>query len=100
MAGGDDGVLAGEGGVTREKRFGREPSIAIRARGSTHKRKVIQLDEGVLSHPLFGDREHWYRQTSHVKAGFFADPAKKAASGIPADALAATPAPAQQSAQP
>src|SRR5258708_17718858 len=93
-------VLAGDLAVTTQKRFGRDPSIAIRARGRTHKRKVIQLDEGVLSHPLFGDREHWYRQTAHVKAGFCAEPAEKAASGIPADALAATPAPAQQSAQP
>ena len=82
-------LLAGDLAVMTQKRFGRDPSIAIKARGRTHKRKVIQLDEGVLSHPLFGDREHWYRQTSHVKAGFFADPAKRAAPGIRDEVLAA-----------
>src|SRR5258708_27409965 len=38
-------VLAGDLAVTTQKRFGRDPSIAIKARGRTHKRKVIQLDE-------------------------------------------------------
>src|SRR5258708_5273490 len=79
-------VLAGDLAVTTQKRFGRDPSVAIKARGRAHKRKVIRLDElGVLAHPVFGDRKVWVDQTSHVKAGFFTDPATKAAPGIRAE---------------
>lgn len=75
-------VLAGDLSVTTSKSTGRNPGISIRARGRRHRRKVTQLDSGVLAHPVFGDRERWEYQTSHVKAGFFTEPAERAAPEI------------------
>lgn len=37
-------------------------------------RKLRRLDAGLLTHPLYGDREHWY--TQHVTPGFFTGPAE------------------------
>jgi len=83
-------VLAADLAVTTQKRFGKDPSVAIRAKGRSKKRKVKMLDEeGVLAHPLYGNRDRWFRQTSHVKPGFFSDPAKKAAPAIRSEVLAA-----------
>jgi len=83
-------VLAADLSVTTQKRFGKDPSVSIRAKGRAHKRKLLQLDaEGVLAHPLYGNREHWYGQTSHVKPGFFTDPAQKAMPAIRDEVLAA-----------
>jgi hypothetical protein len=75
-------VLAADLSVTTSKSTGRNPGIAIRAKGRRHRRKVIQLDAGILSHPVFGNREVWRTQTSHVRAGFFTDPAERAAPEI------------------
>lgn len=86
-------VLASDLTVGTQKRGGRNPSVAIRARGRRHKRKVIQLDEGRLTHPLYGNREKWFTQTGGVRAGFFTDPVRKAAPEIRAkvlDAMAET----------
>jgi hypothetical protein len=66
--------------VGTQKRFGKNPSVAIRARGRAHKRKLRQLDTGILHHTLFGNRGHWY--TQRVRRGFFSDPAEKAAPDI------------------
>jgi hypothetical protein len=83
-------VLAADLAVSTQKRFGKDPSVAIKAKGRAHRRKVKMLDEeGVLAHPLYGNRDHWFRQTSHVKPGFFSDPAKKAVPGIRAEVMAA-----------
>jgi hypothetical protein len=83
-------VLASDLSVTTQKRFGKDPSVAIKAKGRAKKRKVKQLDErGVLTHPVFGDRQVWVEQTSHVKPGFFTDPAQKAMPGIRAEVLSA-----------
>jgi hypothetical protein len=51
--------------------------VFITARGRMKARKVRRLEGGVLSHPLFGMRHHWYDQTAHVSAGFFNDPIAK-----------------------
>lgn len=75
-------VLSADLSVTTSKSTGRNPGISVRAKGRRRKRKVIQIDAGVLSHPVWGDRSRWVRQTSHVKAGFFTDPAERAAPGI------------------
>jgi hypothetical protein len=40
----------------------------------TKKRKLRRLDTGILTHPLFGDREHWYDQP--VTPGWFTRPAE------------------------
>src|SRR5260370_36148977 len=52
----------------------RSPGVTIAARGRLKKRKVVRLNEGFLTHPLFGDRERWFTQTDGMKPGFFNDP--------------------------
>jgi hypothetical protein len=37
-------------------------------------RKLRSLDAGEIHHPLWGDREHWYRQG--VQPGWFTGPAE------------------------
>lgn len=44
---------------------------------SGRARKLRSLDAGLLHHPLWGDREHWYRQP--VGPGWFTGPAEDAA---------------------
>jgi hypothetical protein len=58
------------------------PGVQLRAttRGRGGRRRIRRLDDtGVLWHPLFGNRKRWYGQTSHVRAGFFTDPAQRSA---------------------
>src|SRR5258708_14831763 len=65
-------VLAGDLAVTTQKRFGRDPSVAIKARGRAHKRKEKRLVElGDLAHPVFGVSKVWVDQTSPVRTQFF-----------------------------
>ena len=76
-------VLAADLAVTATKSTSKNPGVAIRAKGRRHKRKVIQLDNGILKHPLYGNRDHWFEQLSgKMKAGFFTDPAERAAPAI------------------
>src|SRR5258708_38225366 len=78
-------VLAADVSVTAAKNLGTEPSVRIRAKGRTHRRKVIRLNDGFLTHPLFGDREHWFTQgpaAGGMRAGFFFGPPGKAAPEI------------------
>lgn len=83
-------VLASDIAVTTSKSTSRNPGVAIRAKGRRHKRKVKRLnDQGILSHPVFGDRAKWVDQASHVRPGFFTDPCTKAAPDIRAKVLGA-----------
>ena len=43
------------------------------------RRKIAQRESGVITHPVFGDQEHWKTQTAGMKPGFFSDPAERAA---------------------
>src|SRR6266702_8889959 len=40
----------------------RDPGVAITGTARGKARKLRNLDAGRLTHPLFGDREHWYTQ--------------------------------------
>ena len=52
-------------------------SIYAQTRGGT--RKLKRLDAGLLTHPLFGDREHWYTQEEpSVHPGWFTGPCEAA----------------------
>jgi hypothetical protein len=83
-------VLAGDLAVTATKSTSKNPGVAIRAKGRRHKRKVIQLDNGILKHPLYGNREHWFEQVrGKMRRGFFTDPAERAAPGIRDQVVAA-----------
>jgi hypothetical protein len=77
--------------VTISRRTGWLPGVRIRAKGSDKDRHVARLNAGILMHPLFGDREHWYAQTlgKGMKPGFFDDPAKESAPDIRDAILAA-----------
>lgn len=55
---------------------GSEPGVRITARTRGTRRRIRQLDGGVLDHPLWGDRDHWYRQD--VTPGWFSGPARRA----------------------
>lgn len=81
-------VLASDISVTTSKSTSRNPGVAIKAKGRAKKRKVKRLNDlGILTHPVFGDREKWVDQTARVKPGFFTDPCKKAAPDIRAKVL-------------
>lgn len=73
-------TLAADMTVGTQKKFGKNPSVAIRARGRAHRRKLKQLDDGTLHHTLWGNRQHWYRQ--HVQPGFFSEAARQQAPAI------------------
>lgn len=55
----------------RTERRGGTVSIVGRPRGAK-KRKLRRLDQGILEHPLYGNRRHWYRQA--VEPGWFTRP--------------------------
>lgn len=55
----------------RTSRRGGTVAIVGRTRGAK-QRKLRRLDQGVLEHPLWGDRAYWYRQA--VRPGWFTQP--------------------------
>jgi hypothetical protein len=55
----------------------RNPGVRIEASGRQKKRKVARLNAGVITHPLFGDRQEWFHQLRGMRAGFFDDPCEK-----------------------
>ena len=59
---------------------GSDPGVSLTARSAGKKRKLRRLDSGLLTHPLFGNREHWYTQEEpSVRPGWFTGPARDAA---------------------
>lgn len=72
-------ALAADLRVGVSRRTGSDPGVSIRAKGKAKRRKLQQLDAGVIGHPLWGNREHWFRQRAAMRPGFFTDPAEHAA---------------------
>jgi hypothetical protein len=57
----------------------RDPGVALTGAPRVKARKLRYLDAGRLTHPLFGDREHWYTQElPSVQPGWFTGPAEAA----------------------
>ena len=57
----------------------RDPGVSVTGQAIGKTRKLRYLDEGRLTHPLFGDREHWYTQElPSVEPGWFTGPAEAA----------------------
>jgi hypothetical protein len=59
----------------------RDPGVALTGAPRVKTRKLRNLDAGRLTHPLFGDREHWYTQEGAdqgVEPGWFTGPAEAA----------------------
>lgn len=86
--------------LTISKRTGTDPGISLRATARPHAgaassherrsktgRKLQRLNEGLLTHPLWGNREHW--RTQRITAGFFTGPAKASAPRVRREILAA-----------
>jgi hypothetical protein len=69
-----DAIAADLKVTTLQRGSMRRPGVRIQAQGRAHKRKDADLNEGILHHPRFGDREHWYLQLRGMRAGFFSDP--------------------------
>jgi hypothetical protein len=79
-------VLATDLAVTAVKRGGERASVSIRAKGRTRKRKVQELNAGLLTHPVYArgprDTWTWKTQTGGMRPGFFSVPVREAAPGI------------------
>ena len=63
---------------------GRNPGVVLTATGSKGRKiDLNQLDSGIVRHPLFGNREHWYSQP--VPPGWWSRPME---AGVPAVTVA------------
>ena len=83
-------VLAADIAVSMFQRGSiRSPGVTIAARGRLKRRKVVRLNEGFLTHPLYGNREHWFTQTDGMKPGFFNDPCNRSGPQVRDKILAA-----------
>lgn len=82
-------VLAADIRVTTSRITSGNPGIRLVARGRAHRRKVVRLNEGFLTHPLFGDRDRWFTQTDGMKPGFFTDPCEHSGPHVRDEILAA-----------
>lgn len=76
-------VFARDLKITVSKRTGgADPGVTLLVRAPTSGRrggrKVRRLNAGVISHPLFGDRERWFTQTAGMHAGFVDSPVERA----------------------
>lgn len=56
---------------------GTEPKVTVTA---TSNRELRRLDAGRLTHPLYGNRKHWYTQA--VVPGWFTGPCEDAAPAV------------------
>jgi hypothetical protein len=64
---------------TSSRLSGNNPGVSIYARARRKARKLRRLDAGLLTHPVYGHRDRWVTQASHVTRGFFTGPAEAAA---------------------
>jgi hypothetical protein len=70
---------------THKTTGGTDPGVTILVRAPTvgrGGRKVRQRNTGLITHPLFGDKEHWFTQTAGMRAGFADDPVSRAAPAV------------------
>lgn len=88
-------VLAADLSVKISRQLSQNPRVLVTARGREHKRKVVQLEDGVIVHPVFaqGVRRSWIwkngRQTAGMKPGWFSDPVQAAGPDVRERALEA-----------
>jgi hypothetical protein len=88
-------VLAADLAVTVQRQLSANPRVLVTARGRNHKRKVVQLEDGVIVHPVYaqGPRRQWNwkngRQTAGMKRGWFSDPVQAAGPDVRDRALEA-----------
>lgn len=58
----------------------RNPGVSLTGQARAKARRLRTLDAGRLSHPLWGDRAHWY--TQGVQPGWFSGPAEDATPAV------------------
>jgi hypothetical protein len=70
---------------TSVRTAGSDPGVSVTGQTiSGRGRKLRDLDGGIIHHPLFGDREHWYKQEGGpgegpgMHSGWFTAPAEAA----------------------
>ena len=66
--------------TTHKTTAGQDPGVTVLVRAPTlgrGGRKVRQRNAGVITHPVFGNRERWETQTRGMSAGFVDGPAQK-----------------------
>lgn len=71
--------------VTTFSRAGLDAGVSIRAEARTPRgsyRQVVQLEEGRIRHPVFGDRKNWKTQHGGMRPGFFSDAVRERGPGI------------------
>jgi hypothetical protein len=71
--------------VTTFSRAGLDAGVSVRAEARTPRgnyRQVVQLEEGVIRHPVFGDRKDWKTQYKGMRRGFFSDAVRERGPGI------------------
>jgi hypothetical protein len=62
-----------------------DAAVSVYAQNSGPSRALRKLDAGILRHPLFGNREHWYNQElQSVRPGWFTSPCEDAAPQVAA----------------
>jgi hypothetical protein len=55
----------------------RDPGVSVTGQSRSRARKLRNLDEGRLTHPVFGNREEWRTQEEpSVRPGWFTGPAE------------------------
>lgn len=79
-------ILAEDLAVTVLKRTGTAPGVSLRAKGRRRSRHVARLNQGIITHPVFGRPEaealavshgrNWTWVYQNIRAGFFSDPAR------------------------
>ena len=76
-------VFAKDLKITVSKRTGAtDPGVTLLIRAPTFGRggrKVRQRNAGVITHPLFGDKQRWFTQTGGMVPGFVDTPVERAA---------------------
>jgi hypothetical protein len=64
----------------------RDPGVALTGQSRSGNRKLRRLDAGLLTHPVFGNRERWETQElPSVRPGFFSGPAEAAGPRVRAE---------------
>lgn len=53
----------------RSNKAAPHPNVTLTGKGKTNKRGVRPINQGVLRHPLFGNRSSWH--TTRVRPGFW-----------------------------
>jgi len=69
---------------------GRNPAVRLRATAKTSRgkaRELSRINQGMLRHPLYGNRRHWFNQA--VRPGIYDEPLEQGAPRVRAEFIEA-----------